>query len=377
MVGGPTRYAYQVFDTDDNAGGGDADTILFDIAITARADNLVPTFGDATIGAQRYIVGIPLVPLTLPVASGGDGTLTYSLRTSGRNPMVITDLSTVIPGLTFNDAARTITGTPTTAASPINYTWNAEDMDSDLATLLFGVTVVENASPDFADGASILAQDYSVGETVLLSLPPATDGGNGNTVYTLTPALPAGLTFNADARPNPTITGVPTTETAATQYTYRVDDSDNSPAGTDGASLIFTVTVTGAMVDTAPTFGGATIPDGAFVQNRAIMPITLPAATGGNGGITYTLTGLPAGLSFNPATRVVSGAPQAIATSATVSTYTAADRDMNTAADDTATLTFTITSVTQAPPTGIRPCRSHRRKSRNPRRPRLSQSRPP
>ena len=443
----PTIVVYQVFDTDGNPAGTDADSIEFRIAVVARADNQVPAFADgASIADQRYIVGIPLVPLTLPEASGGDGTHTHSLRHTGINPTVITDLSTVIPGLTLDTAARTITGTPTMAASSINYTWNAEDMDGDLATLLIGVTVVENASPDFVPNASIPAQDYFTGQTVLLSLPPAADGGNGNTVYSLTPALPTGLTFNADARPNPTITGTPTTETASAQYTYRVDDSDNSPPNTDGDSLTFTISVS-ATGDTAPTFAVSSIPastfflgevvaltlpaatggNGAttytltptlpagllwtaadrtitgtastpataqtftytamdedddtatltisitvdtmantppafaattpieteiFVQNMAITSITLPEATGGNGDITYTLT-LPAGLSFDPATRIVSGTPEAASMSPMDYIYTAADGDGDTTSTDEATLTFRIPSVTQAPPSSI------------------------
>ena len=37
----------------------------------------------------------------------------------------------------------------------------------------------------------------------------------------------------------------------------------------------------------------------------------LPAATGGVGDIAYSVTDLPAGLSFDAATRTISGTPQA------------------------------------------------------------------
>ena len=78
---------------------------------------------------------------------------------------------------------------------------------------------------------------------------------------------------------------------------------------------------------------------------------TLPAATGGNGDITYTLTGatLPAGLTFDAATRVLTGTPTTEATAQTY-TYTAADADMTTGAGDEASLTVNIVVRAPAPP---------------------------
>ena len=68
--------------------------------------------------------------------------------------------------------------------------------------------------------------------------------------------------------------------------------------------------------------------------------ITLPAATGGDGAITYALapTTMPDGLTFNPSTRRITGTPtaQAVAPAATY-TWTATDAD-----GDSTPLTFTI-----------------------------------
>ena len=70
--------------------------------------------------------------------------------------------------------------------------------------------------------------------------------------------------------------------------------------------------------------------------------LTLPAATGGNGTLSYSLSpSLPSGLSFDAATRVLSGRPTAAAASATY-TYTVSDADGITTAADKDTLTFTI-----------------------------------
>ena len=88
-----------------------------------------PDFGTATVSAQTYTVGQAITTLTLPAASGGDGTLTYSL-------------SPGLPaGLTFNAAARTITGTPTAAQAATGYTYTVRDADGDTDTLTFNITV--------------------------------------------------------------------------------------------------------------------------------------------------------------------------------------------------------------------------------------------
>ena len=93
--------------------------------------------------------------------------------------------------------------------------------------------------------------------------------------------------------------------------------------------------------DLEPTFGQSSIPDKSYDRGRVIDSETLPAATGGDGELTYTLSpDLPAGLVFDAETRLLSGSPSA-AQPATLYTYTVTDSD---AADpDSASLTFTIT----------------------------------
>ena len=84
----------------------------------------------------------------------------------------------------------------------------------------------------------------------------------------------------------------------------------------------------------------STIADQSYTRSVAITTLTLPAATLSHGApaITYTLTpsSLPAGLSFDAATRQISGTPSAGAASETY-TYTAAP-----ALGASATLTFDI-----------------------------------
>ena len=81
-----------------------------------------------------------------------------------------------------------------------------------------------------------------------------------------------------------------------------------------------------------------TVADQDFSQNREITPLTLPSANGGNGARTYALVPkLPAGLTFDPSSRILKGTPTA-AQPATTYTYKVTDED-----DDSATLDFSIT----------------------------------
>ena len=55
-----------------------------------------------------------------------------------------------------------------------------------------------------------------------------------------------------------------------------------------------------------------------------IEPLELPAVTGGTPPLTYSVSGLPAGLSFDSTTRTISGTPEAVGEPVTV-TYTVTD----------------------------------------------------
>ena len=69
-------------------------------------------------------------------------------------------------------------------------------------------------------------------------------------------------------------------------------------------------------------------------MGEAISPLTLPAAGGGNGTLSYSLTPAVSGLVYVAATRTLSGTPISIGSYAM--TYQAVDGDANTSASDPA-----------------------------------------
>ena len=322
---------------------GSTASATFDITVATGVALNAPT-------EQTYTMGRPIPALTLPPATGGTGTLTYTL--TGPSDAA---LSQAVPGLTFNTTSRVLSGTPTTTATTA-LTYTVTDERGSTSSATFDITVAAQVAVTVPND-----QTYTMGQTITdLTLPAATGGtgtltytlrdGTGNDVDTTDNAMP-GLTFNTTSR---VLSGTPTTQ-VTTPLTYTVTDQNGSTA-----SAGFSITVNEA--DTAPAFTtGETIPAQTYEQNTAITPLTLPLATGGNGAITYTLTGpngmdvseLPTGLTYAANARTITGTPTATTAAPLAFTWTAADTDDNTAADDTDTLDFTLTvNEAEVPGTG-------------------------
>ena len=93
----------------------------------------------------------------------------------------------------------------------------------------------------------------------------------------------------------------------------------------------------GAGGNTSPAFATGSGPDDqTYFVGTAIDALTLPAASGGDGQLTYSLAPSVPGLNFDPATRRLTGTPSM--DGRYEMTYTVADSD-----GDTDTLTFAIT----------------------------------
>ena len=290
-----TELTYTVTDANDA-------TATADFTVTVNA-GLVLTAPDN----QSYTVDTAITALVLPAATGGTGTLRYAL--------------TGLPaGLSFNAGTRTLSGTPTAAAAT-ELTYTVTDTNDASTSQTFTVTVNTGLALPAPDD-----QGYTVDTAIdALVLPEAT-GGTGPLSYTLTgpagSALPAGLSFDENSR---TLSGTPDTE-AVTILTYTVTDANDATT-----MVTFTVTVNDGV--TLPALSAQS-----YTLNAEIADLVLSAASGGTAPLTYALTGaLPAGLTFNAASRRLTGTPTAV-TSATTLTYTVTDAN-----DATASQAFTVT----------------------------------
>ena len=350
-------------DADANMASSDQGMLTFTIAVDA---DTAPSFGMGSVTNKTYVASSAIDEFQVPAASGGNGTIVYTA--SGLPAGLVFDATGTDTNGCPGTEAREICGTPTTAASAVTVTIAARDsdgntMNTDRATLTFSVAVEANAVPTFGSG-SVSARTFVAGQAIDEFTVPAASGGNGAITYAAS-NLPDGLRFDATGTDSPgcpgsqarRVCGTPTTAAAAATVTITAQDGDANMAAADRGLLTFSVTVE---TDAAPDFGMGSVSDAVFAVNTAIAEFTVPAATGGNGTIVYTASGLPTGLVFDATgadtpgctgteAREVCGTPTVIGGPTTV-TVTARDSDSNLGAGDRATLTFTITVSSDAPP---------------------------
>ena len=230
--------------------------------------------------------------------------------------------------LTFAAGTRTFSGTPT-AAGTISIKVTADD-GTDSVSDTFDIVVITTIAPTAQAGAD---RTVNPGETVTLSGSGTDSDGTiqsyawsqiSGTSVTLQNANTAQASFTAPDTAGPLV--------------FRLTVTDN--LGATGSDDV-TVTVN----DVPPVFAGG-VQTLRLKPGEAMTPVVLPAATGGNGGpYSYALASAPAGLaglSFDAATRTLSGTPDTEKGRWTF-TYTAHDDDDNTADSDAARLSFQVT----------------------------------
>ena len=308
-------------------------TDLLEIAVEA-ADS--PSFGGSTIADQTWVKSVAIDSQTLPAATGGTGELAYTLT------------GTLPAGVTFDASTRTLSGTPAKKQEATEYTYTATDTDGDAASLSFTVEVAGRASDDasfvsYVDVPSTMAAGSSATVTVRMQ-------NTGTTTWTSADGYQLGsqrpqdnvtwglnrVSLPSEVAPNATVDFMFAITAPATvqghNFRWRMLRGADGWFGDKTELRAITVEA-----DESPSFGALTIPGQTWVKNTAIASSTLPAATGGNGELTYALAGtLPAGVTFDASTRTLSGTP-AKKLAATEYTYTATDAD-----GDAASLSFTI-----------------------------------
>ena len=221
---------------------------------------------------------------------------------------------------------------------------------TDTITVTISVTNV-NEAPTFATGATISNISATNGTAITsVTLPEATDPDANTTItYTVTPALPAGLTFTAATR---VLSGTPTAVSDSATYTYTASDSNLS------ATLTFTIQVSAPAnnpsANNPPTFTDGTSTTRSVAENTRSgtnIGTAVAATDGDNDTLTYTLGGTDAS-SFS----IVSTTGQ-LQTSAALDRETKASYSVTITADDGRTtnntdsidVTISVTNVNEKP----------------------------
>ena len=285
---------------------------LFAVSDTTPKNLVIVTTGPLAINPPS------LPPATLNTAYSQ--TLTAS---EGVPPYTYAVTSGSLPtGLSLDSTTGVISGTPTTD-STYNFTITGTDSrtpTADTGSQAYSIVVTGPLplSPTSLPGAT-LNTAYSQAVTANEGVPPYT--------YAVTSgSLPSGLSLNSSTG---VISGTPTTEST---YNFTITATDSQTPTADTGSQAYSIVVTGLL-----TISPDSLPS-ARVGRRYNQTVT---ASGGVAPYSYTITSgsLPAGLSLNGATGVISGRPSSVIGSS----FTITATDSQTPTANTGSMPYTIT----------------------------------
>ncbi|TDM38829.1 YSIRK-type signal peptide-containing protein, partial [Macrococcoides goetzii] len=278
-----------------------------DAAQNTSSDTFILTVTDKTAP-----VITPIPDKTVPE----DQLMTIPVSTTDYSKVSIT-LSGAPTGVNYDPVSQTITGTPATPGV-YNLTLTATDSLGNQSTYTFVLTVEDKTAP-VINGIADVETDEDV------AMKPITITSNEKATTTVS-TLPDGVTFDSTTN---TISGVPTTP-----GTYPITVTQKDAAG-NTSTISFTLTVNDKTAPVLPVFEDMTIN-----EDTDITPINVST---GDPEDTETVSGLPAGMTFNPDTHLITG--QATNPGTYDVTVTAVD-----AAGNKSTETFTITVKDITPP---------------------------
>ena len=266
---GSFSWSYRVTDSSGSICDGRAGTVR---VRTVAASTLVCGSAPA-IAAQ---VGTAF-SATIPEATGGVGSKTYSLNTGAPSWLSL--------------SGRTLSGTAPSSAGSFSYSYTATDSATPASTCTSSATItITTGTPTLTCSA---APSFSVrAEEAFSTVIPQVSGGRGPFRFALNTGAPSWLRLTGR-----TLRGTAPSSTGAYSYGYTVTDADDS---TCTASGTITVTAPPLSCEPAPSFAVTT--GGVFS-----MQITVPS--GGSGNVTFTKVSGPAWLNISTSGLVSGTAP--------------------------------------------------------------------
>ena len=325
-TGGVTPYTWSVsglpaglsFDTGTGTISGTPSGASSGTVTVTVTDSTSPTHQSVT--KQFTLTVTTGLSITTPALPGGVAGSPYSttLVAAGGTTPYTWSVSGLPSGLAVNASTGTISGTPSAASS-----------------VSVSVTVTDSASPNHQSAT----RQFTLTIAAALSITtPALPGGAAGSPYSGTLAaaggttpyswsatgLPTGLSINSSTG---AITGTPS---AASSSTVTATVTDSTSPTHQSVTKQFTLTVTAGLSITT-----AMLPEGVIGVNYS----TTVAAAGGATPYRWSASGLPAGITMNSGTGMISGTPSAAGSSPVNITVT----DSTTPTQVSASRQFTLT----------------------------------
>ncbi|WP_174990110.1 IPT/TIG domain-containing protein [Pandoraea aquatica] len=286
-------------------------TFSFSIRAT---DTVTTTNPPVTSSSLTMTIGAPTItftPAVLPDATAAAAYTQTVQATGGVGPYAYVMTGTLPTGLSFNPTTGTISGTPTQTSAGTAVTISATDANHFSATIGYNVRVL---APNLDIGTSSLATG-TLGVPYTQSIPVS--GANAGFTVTAT-GLPNGLQVTQSGV-NYAITGTPTAA-GAFSVTIRLNDSTTGTGAPFSRVVTLPLNVNTGSMTLSPTTLTTPVAGQAYSQTFTV--------SGGVAPYNYTITSgaLPAGLTLNPTSGVLSGTP----TSTGTSTFTVTVKDSST-----------------------------------------------
>ena len=289
--------------TTDESGNATETTFTIDVEDTTK-----PTV--ESVADQTQEVNTEITPITI--------------ESEDNSGQAVTNKVDGLPdGVTFDEAANTISGTPSEVGSyDIKVTTTDESGNATETT--FTIDVEDTSKPTVE---SVANQTQEVNTEITPIKIEATDN-SGQTVTNKVEGLPDGVTFDETTN---TISGTPSEVGSYTVTVTTTDESGNSETTT------FTIDVKDT---TKPTVED--IVDQTQEVNTEITPITIESEDNSGQAVTNKVEGLPDGVTFDETTNTISGTPSEVG-SYTV-TVTTTDESGNS---ETTTFTIDVEDTTK------------------------------
>jgi hypothetical protein len=253
-------------------------------------------------------------PIYYYTATSNPGAISVIAPIQGSGSVTVTGL-TKATTYTFTLTAHNINGSSRAATSPAPITTLAEKI------VRSSPASTTNAPALAAPAFTLSSSSQSV--IVNTAITTVTNSSTGGAIasYAISPAAPAGLTFNTSTGQ---LSGTPTSTQSATAYTITATNAAGS------ATATFTLTVSSA----APAFSLSSVAE-TRVATTAITGYTITSTGAPITSYSYVGT-LPSGLAFSTSTGLITGTPTE---TRTATTYTIIGAS---ASGETATATYQL-----------------------------------